>query len=356
MAASATTVEPQPPQAVGEEVPPVLSFGSCAIAFHLAASWSDGTPPVEGRNERERAMESYQDDMLLYAHRDDPPFLTRVSTRHETVTVRFPAALTYEAEGRRKEVRCYGATDDGRVRRFELRLGQTWFERSQIGVLTIVLVPPEPSSPESELNEYDLIKLVKLWEGGEAVSGGPSIDEAGALWSVAGDALDGLAGRAFQGWNPLRYDVGSADSLTAARAAYRVGTLELELPPSEWRHELFEDIARLKRRREAPDREDGQRWSRVVAVGGVLQGLLDFRAIKDDELADVFAAVDVNAVDETMRAFHKGTLLSLATEAEPDKSGEGRATTVSDRGRPVPRGPEHRPAAQRAATQDRTAP
>jgi hypothetical protein len=51
-------------------------------------------------------------------------------------------------------------------------------------------------------------------------------------------------------------------------------------------------------------------------VAGILQGLLDFREIDDDELADVFADADVDADGEELRAFHKGTLLSISAEAD----------------------------------------
>jgi hypothetical protein len=98
-----------------------------------------------------------------------------------------------------------------------------------------------------------------------------------------------------------------------------VGTLELTLPPGEPTTQLFRDLAILKSRRQAPTRErDSSRWNRAVAVGGIVQGLLDFQRIEDYELADVFAEVDIDAEDETMLAFHKGTLLSLAA-AEPEE-------------------------------------
>jgi hypothetical protein len=117
---------------------------------------------------------------------------------------------------------------------------------------------------------------------------------------------------------PLEEDP-SGEATTAARRGYRVGTLELTLPPGEPTTQLFRDLAILKSRRQAPTRErDSSRWNRAVAVGGIVQGLLDFQRIEDYELADVFAEVDIDAEDETMLAFHKGTLLSLAA-AEPEE-------------------------------------
>jgi hypothetical protein len=146
---------------------PELRFRQYAIAFHVAAAWcGEGEPERRGATQPARAMESYEEDMLLYAHRDDPPFRTLVVPAKEPVTVRFPPELEYEAEGRTRRVRCAGATKAGRLRNFRLAVGHTVFERSDLAALTLVLTPMDPPSEDSEINEYDVIKLVKLWEGG----------------------------------------------------------------------------------------------------------------------------------------------------------------------------------------------
>ena len=330
-----STAEPEAPQRPLEEEPE-LTFLRYAIAFHLAARWcGEDKPPLRRETRFERAMESYEDDMLLYAHRDEAPFFTRVvPTEIEAVTVHFPPELAYEAEGRRKRLRCAGATEAGRTRKFGVALGQTWFERSELAILSLVLTPPEPPVADSSLNEYDVIKLVKLWEGGEGVAEGASSitedrDVQFATPQGQRATLHHLAALAFPGWQQLGYEEAGCDEdlVTTARSGYRVGTVELELPPSEWRQELFHDIATLKRRREAPN-SDRKRRDRAVAVGGILQGLLDFRQIEDDELADVFADVEVDPEDETMRAFHKGTLLSLSAEADPEGEDEERPSPI----------------------------
>jgi hypothetical protein len=133
--------------------------------------------------------------------------------------------------------------------------------------------------------------------------------------------LDQLVSRELGGWTPLRYG-GEGDTVGTERAAYRVGTIELQLPPEKWRARLFEDIARLKKDGAAPGEDEHRR--RIVALGGILQGLLDFQAIEDDELADVFADVDIDAEEQSMRAFHKGTLLALEA-AEDAKPADERA-------------------------------
>lgn len=303
---------------VVREEDPALWFSEYAIAFHLAAERS-GSPltdeQIRGKTEGERGLASYEDDMLLYAHRDDPPFVTRVLPGERSVEVRFPRTVAYESEGQPFELRSTGG-----AKPFELRLAHTWFKRSQIGVLTLVLLALDPGSSESKLNEYDLIRLAKLWEGGEAVSGNPTLDGSAETAKGTRDLLADLAAREFGGWDLLSYQA-EGGGVAAERAAYRVGTLELQLPPEKWRSRLFEDIATLKEEGDAPTKAEHRR--RIVALGGILQGLLDFQAIEDDELADVFADVDIDAKKQSMRAFHKGTLLAVeaAEDAEPADEG-----------------------------------
>lgn len=279
-------------------------------------------------------MASYEDDMLLHAHRDDPPFATRiVPSELKTLTVRFPPVLAFETEGEAKRVRCAGATEAGRARAFGITLGETVFKPGELAVLSLVLTPTDPPSEDSMLNEYDAIKLVKLWEGGEGLAGAPSAitegdhpDVSFTTDAVERATLHHLAALAFPGWQPLGP---KSDAMTSARSGYRVGTVELELPPNDWTSDLFSDIATFKQSGEAPKSDPGERrWERAVAVGGILQGLLDFGAIADYELADVFAEVDIDPENETMRAFHKGTLLSLAVEEEGDSQDEERGSPL----------------------------
>src|SRR5215208_352640 len=84
---------------------PVLEFDAYALAFHLAVEWPNDWFPAAsnsameedaGSAVRPEPMESYERDMLLYAHRDEPPFRTRVVSVPDalaTLTVRFPAEL-----------------------------------------------------------------------------------------------------------------------------------------------------------------------------------------------------------------------------------------------------------------------
>lgn len=265
--------------------------------------------------------------MLAHAHRDAPPFWSRVvpppeNARH--LTVHFPSAITYEAEGDRKVLEC-GAPAVERTRTFALAAFRTTFERSDIAVLSLVLGPQgTPPAADSELNEYDVIKLIKLWEGGEIVTSRegkpepyvPGLNDLATqilfrTETKSRKSLNEVAREVFGNWKPLPLmDDGE-------RRAYRVGTVKLELPDKRWRGALFRDLAELKETGEAP-KKGTMRWRRAVAVGGILQGLLDFREIEEEELADVFAEADIDADEPSLRAVHKGTLFSLVGESESD--------------------------------------
>jgi hypothetical protein len=299
---------------------PALPFASYAVAFHLAAELGDGS----NRAETDDAMESYERDMLLHAHRDEPPFRTHVlavPAELRTIEVCFPPELVIRSEGRTILLRCNDARDGDRRRSVELAAAETVFERSRLAIITLVLTPRDGAGDDAELNEYDLIKLIKLWEGGEAMPvPGSRAEDAGPVTFAPADgarlSLEALA----HGVCPGRRLLATSDAPTT-RHAYRVGTVELTVPAVDWQEALFEDVAALKRRREAPDRAtDRDRWDRVVALGGILQGLLDFRRINAGELADVFAEADVDT--SSVVAFHKGTLLVVAGDDDEDELDE----------------------------------
>jgi hypothetical protein len=267
--------------------------------------------------------------MLAHAHRDAPPFLSCVvptPEKRRRLTVHFSSVIQYEAEGEQKVLECDGGSAVGRMRTFALAAFRTTFERSDIAVLSMVLRPQgKPPAADSALNEYDVIKLIKLWEGGEIITFPkgdpepyvPGLNDLATQISFETEREDGLslnevAREVFGDWNPLPLPLPLPDG--GERRAYRVGTVELELPDKRWRRALFRDLVELKDTGSAP-KSGTSRWDRAVAVGGILQGLLDFREIEEEELADVFADADIDADEPSLRAVHKGTLVSLAGES-----------------------------------------
>jgi GNAT superfamily N-acetyltransferase len=268
---------------------PLFRVTDYGIAIHLAVKH----PGPETGSDID--VRSFEEDMLAYVYRDPPPFSTRtigVDDRYARLAVEFPGDVTYLSEGRRVSLRCADGPG-GRERRFLLRAARTDFARSGLAVLHLVL-GPDPSEPEgSTLNEFDLIKLTKLWQAGEGLSldGTDAAGEHFALFR-AGDrelSLLELAREVF-------------DENVDERSP-RVGLVQIlhEI----CRHGLCEEIADIRERQGAASASPP-----VVAIAGLVQGLLDFAEIDADELADVFKEVQLE--EELVRAFHKGTLLVVS--------------------------------------------
>jgi len=302
-----------------------------AVAFHLAAELAEdegdgplvqAAPPIE-----EGALESYERDMLLYAYRHVAPFRTHSSQvgGAKPVTLHSPRELVFESEGKPIRLICRAAGDSGQTRRVRVIASQTDFERS-ITVLTVVLRPTPDA--ESDLNEYDLIKLIKLWEGGERLPEPGSVDEEhGPLSFDAGDGFQAFVARIFgSGWKLLDYRgeqlaaaLGDAplegrpqSAPSASTRHFRVGTVALTLRDSKESRRLFSDLKAVRDLNDSCPKPETDRWKAVVAVGGVLQGLLDFEEIGAAELSDVFGEAEID--DDSLLAFHKGTLLSISIE------------------------------------------
>src|SRR5208282_2444837 len=56
--------------------------------------------------------------------------------------------------------------DRGRLVELDVSTSVTWFNGGGRGVLHVTFSP----APGFELNEYDLLKFAKLWEGGECIT------------------------------------------------------------------------------------------------------------------------------------------------------------------------------------------
>jgi GNAT superfamily N-acetyltransferase len=258
------------------------------VAIHLAVE----KPRRPGGSDND--VRSFEEDMLAYAYPEPAPFRTstiNVADAWARLAVEFPGEVTYLSEGRRMSLRSSGGPG-GRTRRFLLRAARTDFERSGLAVLHLVL-GPDPSTPESSLNEYDLIKLMKLWQAGEGLSldGTDAAGERFVRFRAAGRGLTLLE---------LVREVFAEEVEVESP---RVGTVQILHPIC--RRGLCAEIADVRQRQGAASPSPP-----VVAVGGLVQGLLDCAEIDADELADVFKEVELE--DELVRAVHKGTLLVVS--------------------------------------------
>ena len=300
------------------------------VAIHLVLE--PGAEPAPARPESDPLV-SFEEDILAYA---DPypttdgigsaPFCTttvEVPEEWAFLSVSFPAEVTFRSEGRLVPLRCAGLDDEPglraherrRTRRFLLRASRTDFERSGLTVLHLVLGPDPGDPAASALNEYDLIKLMKLWQPGEGLTrdGGDATPgrqrqfvafHAGATTNDAVDdslsadeALERLARAVFRLDGSRRVDI----------AGPRAGTMQVlhaacEQTADEEGPNICREVDEVLSEEGAADPSN-----RLRALGGVVCGLLDFLEIDGDELADVFREVDRE--DELVRSFHKGTLI-----------------------------------------------
>jgi GNAT superfamily N-acetyltransferase len=277
-----------------QEENPALRLTNYGIAFHFAA-WqpspveiTDGCPEID----------SFERDMLAYAYRGSRrPFASQVDLKPELrrLRVRFPAHVSFVSEGRPVTLLRAGANGDEGTRSVELRIARTDF-RSGVSILHLVL--NASGNPDSMLNEYYVIKLAKFWEGGEGVHEPVRGLTDAALFTVQPEGGDettllAIADEAFgEGAHPTEL---------------RAGTVQVLIDDSDTAR-LCEAVGELKRAEGAASLDPATRRE-VTAVGGILQGLLDFEEIDLDELADVFKDIEPEKV--RMDSIKKGTLFSL---------------------------------------------
>jgi hypothetical protein len=373
--------DPEEPEMRVEQ--PVLAFPCCHITIHLLVendvAEAVGRPlgrharhaapsQLFGSGEKGRsdaAIDSYERDMLAYAYRNRRPFRTQRIGKPSRITAVFPSLLKFVSEDTEVHLRASGAPDDrGRQVELDVSTCVTWFEESGRGVLHVTFSP----AANFELNEYDLLKLVKLWEGGECITAPVAFradgEELGTPWPQGirdpndpelacwtYNLLTALASWASRGMQTRLKLVsgtppGASDRYSPMTEVFCVGTLDLleekgsvkELLASvtkllERQHKYAEvadllgddeRLAELQQKSKPLVRE----WQRLVAVGGLIQGLLDFDQIGVDELRDVYATVIPTEEQATpslvgmdsLTAIHKGTLLSVAPSTERAQS------------------------------------
>lgn len=300
------TIELEPLNAVHEH--PAFWIGSYGVAFHFVTCGEPREPP--------RASEqfaSFERDLLAYSNRDQPPFSStaiHVPDPCRRVRIEFSHEVRFVSEGRTCTLVADPARQSAELR---LRASKTRF-RSGVTVWHLVLTPAE-GPDRSRLSEFDLIKLAKLWEGGEAVRGDyAGRDAEGCVRFLAEGhewTLGELATTAFGG------------DFTENRP--KAGILQLIVDGSERRQwsGVWRALQKAQEERgidvSMPFTSTRQRQL-AEAVGGVIQGLIDFAEIDDQELRDVYAAMDIG--DDGIQGIHKGTLLQMGISDRPREVGE----------------------------------
>lgn len=284
---------------------PVFSFDTYGVAFHFLCPDMDASASLSSP-----AFRSFERDLLAFSYRDRPPFYSEVlkswPSNLAQLQVVFPESLKYTAEGEEKELR----TRPPRQCSVRLYASRSVFPtgvlnraRKGVAVLHLVLGPDSPSDGKTNTSatEWDLLKLIKLWEGGEEVD------------TRDADSIQNLP-------NLLRFvPTGTQQSLTLAELARRVfrldqgvdlsprmGTIQIVTgsldEPVNWKS-LFASAQALKDGSSISDTELGKQ---VKAIAGLLQGVLDFPFVDIAELQDVFRPVQID--DTSLIGVHKGTI------------------------------------------------
>jgi len=336
-----------------QAVRPVFEFREYGIAIHFVLELEDGNRAGEHVDpERELKsgpnFESLERDLLSSVNRelrlagDDPSSELRtlrlLGSRSleppkgwEQIELRYPGRLGYMAEGKDRPV--FPPQDDdfvGEWREEELMdnqrrrvfrfLPSLTESRSGVAVLHLVFAPV-PNELMSVINEWDLVVLSKLWQGGEGV--GPTDGDLSLSQQVK--FVPHALGDPEVTINQLAQAVLHNEHTAGASRSYwerkvsdrlffepRAGTLELTAGDINGANVsgAFKKLSALAHEASS---EDNPSQPAVVAIEGILCGLLDYFDIGADELEDVFAD-PVMADDGTFLDIHKGTMLMLAQD------------------------------------------
>jgi hypothetical protein len=332
---------------------PSLTFERFGVVLHfvelldpVAAEDAINPKTPDDRNEL-NPFASFEDDLLSYQHLArhwksrfwSKAFPLEENLRSATLKIRVP--LEFESEGaRRKLYFPPPLVRDGTLRErvVAVRASRTVFT-SGLRICHLALVD-DPGETGSVLDEFDVVALTKLWQTSE---GTERLREQDVRLHTQDGPTDGWPIEQFAtevfGWHS------SSESEAAENRATKreglVGTVQLITDPSNkatsaggdrvfdrqavpwdvtWKALLAliepdkyddegEEVEKLTLTRDHPYKCKTDRGLQITALAGAVQGILDFQAIDDTELADVFAEREID--EERFLGIHKGTLLSV---------------------------------------------
>jgi GNAT superfamily N-acetyltransferase len=240
------------------------------------------------------------------------------------VTLSLPGKIEYTSEGNVVHLDLPGVLDgEGRRKRlFAVKASRTNFRNSDLSVLHLIFTNVQPSRMETGfgpselvLDEFDIIALSKLWQGGEDWKARDEIRfRTSKRVEGNGMTVEDLVAQVF------------GDELTHEARRVRLGTVQLIAKETTrgipWT-EIWDDVETLcgDDERKRPKHELNHHGP-VKSLGGVVQGILDFREVDIAELEDVFAAP---SVDSDLVGMHKATVLCVI---QSDRSYEASAKTI----------------------------
>lgn len=299
---------------------PVLEFQDYGIALHFVkASNSDevqGDSLNPGATPASNVFQSFERDLISYSFRHSLPFRSvpaEFSCGSEVELV-FPVYLDFVSEGRTWRLCKKDASKDSTRVRIRVVLSKTVFSTGVI-IHNVVLTSCN-SQYRTPLDEYDIIKLVKLYAPSEEV------DVAGHLRILFEDNETDLS---------LFLDrISGASVITLGDL--RAGTLQLltgEERGEEW-HEVFRLCELLNSaRNEAITqidqlmKDEAPTAKQLMAINGILTGIFDFHRIDAWEIADVYQSIYDSA--EQLLYLHKGNIMCITAQDRPFELPECRS-------------------------------
>jgi hypothetical protein len=294
------SIELQPLNAILEDH--AFKVDRYGIAFEFVTRG----PRLESLPKPTLQFASFEEDVVSYAYRDRRRLTSRpihVTDPCRRIEIQFAGEIRLVSEGRTCALVSERAPSEQHPICVQVRASNTRF-RTGITVWHLVLTPQSGTS-DVALTEYDVIKLAKLWMGGEEIQGpyagnGPEtavrFTNGESVWtlrelarSVIGDELGDEAPRA-----GIIQLITADEDAEKWRKAWKAIRAAKDEPPIDTSFPFTSDEQRAL----------------VESVGGVIQALLDFREIDDAELRDVFGPIDVG--EDGLQGVHKGTLVYMA--------------------------------------------
>jgi len=285
-------------------------FARFAISFHYVLLNELGS----GRDSARNPFSSFERDLLAHSFRDNSLIFSDVISWDEfPLTVTFPSKLGYSAEGEEKSLR-FGQAE--KKVDFCCLLTRTTFpipinsgkENRKTSLLHATLLL---NDSETQIHEFDLIKLIKYWEGGEGMGN----DEPHAVrMNLKFNELPCLEDAIINQLQKVGVSINPEHSPLESPLC---GSIQLDLDcrgdevKIEWQNLLTTIDWKTQADRNEYKKLD---YAKIKALAGILQGLIDFPYIEIAELKDVFSKAIVDPGEyPMMMAIHKGTLLQISS-------------------------------------------
>jgi GNAT superfamily N-acetyltransferase len=304
---------------------PALQFTQFGVSLHFVAPTPNNGQPAA--HPEKNPFASFEEDLLSYRfvpHRYEGEIAFRFENHLvalpsvdgkpiDQVDLVMPSAFRYWSEGARQWFVFPGREGTERRRSVAVKASRSDFKESRLSVFHLTfghLADDGSGGPESWLDEYDTVALSKSWQGGEYPE-----PEGGICMVEVPGRRESVSIAAFA------REVFRPDAKVDAEWHVRCGTIELLTDYA--RQDI--DLSSIWDRA-GDEAKDDALSEQVVALGGIIQGLLDFRAIDTAELGDVFDQVRREDHDATeLLGIHKGTILYAI---ESDRSFESAAPTI----------------------------